>query len=71
ALNYLDFHTTPLKIQFQQLQNSTTTNCSILTQPPVFPTKENRTTMAKIILATHQQGIQLKNYNHQWPIPQN
>ncbi|CAG8689090.1 2734_t:CDS:1 [Ambispora leptoticha] len=70
-LNHPSFGTFALKIRLQQLQNSATTNHSILMHQPILPSPENKTTTVQIILKLHKVQLILHNDSNIWPIPMN
>ncbi|CAG8733590.1 13503_t:CDS:2, partial [Racocetra fulgida] len=58
-----------LKIRLQQLQDDAYTNASILTEHPVFSSKELHTYTAQAILVMHQNQIQIERTANPWPLP--
>ena len=71
-LNYPNFDSSFLKIRLQQIQDSTASNLSILSHPPLLPKKQKDTHTRQSILAIHSLHIQLlRNEDIKWPIPLN
>src|SRR5437588_8927621 len=71
-LNHPNFNSSFLKIRLQQLQDSTTSNLSILVYSPLLPKKQKDTHTGQSILAIHSLHIQLlRNEEMNWLIPLN